>query len=89
MRKSKFCAIALAAIIAFLPVRASAGVIIIPPAAAPGSGSGAGAYALVGCVASIMIAAIVASQEFNRELTTEEAATCGLLFWINRANARR
>jgi hypothetical protein len=29
-----------------------------------------------------MLAAIVAGQRDNRELTTGEAATCGLLFWL-------
>ncbi len=93
MNKNKFVVIALAAVLALAPVRASAGVPIVPPVVGPvvatGGGSGSAIYGLVGCVASIMIAAAVASREFNRELTAAEAATCGLLFWINRANARR
>lgn len=60
--------------------------IVIPPPVVSGSSAGVGVFGLVGCVMGIMLAAIDASRRFNRELTGAEAASCGLLYWINLAN---
>jgi hypothetical protein len=35
-----------------------------------------------GCVASIILSAVVADFKDNRQLTNGEAWTCGLLYWI-------
>jgi hypothetical protein len=37
---------------------------------------------LMGCPASIVLSAIVADFKDNRQLTTWEAWSCGLLYWI-------
>ncbi|MBX3514567.1 MAG: hypothetical protein KIT15_04650 [Xanthobacteraceae bacterium] len=85
MARSKLATLTLAVAMAISPLTAKAGVIIVPPVA-QASTSGAATFGLVGCVGSIMLAAIDASRRYNRELTTEEAATCGLLYWIKLAN---
>lgn len=88
MARSKVLAVTLAVAIAISPAPASAGIPIVIPLPAPASNPGVGMYGLVGCVAGIMIAAIDAGRRFNRELTGAEAASCGLLYWINLANRR-
>ncbi|MBX3519336.1 MAG: hypothetical protein KF835_04880 [Xanthobacteraceae bacterium] len=87
MAASKLVTLALAAAMTFSPVAARAGIVIVPPVVQPSSGTAA--FGLAGCVGSIILAAIDASRRFNRELTAEEAATCGLLYWINLANMQR
>lgn len=88
MNKSKLAAVAVAAAIAFSPISASAQRVPVPVPVAGGS-SGAGAvYALGGCVIAIMIAAVDKGRKYKKELTNEEALTCGLLYWIREANRR-
>ena len=57
------------------------GVIIpcppIPPVHVP-----AWVWAGLACPASIILSALVANYWNNRQLTTAEAWTCGLLYWI-------
>jgi hypothetical protein len=81
MLRSKIAAVTVAAAIAFSPFSANAQRVPVPVPA--GSGSSAGVYFMGGCVVSIMIAAVVAGQERNRELTTWEALTCGLLYYLD------
>jgi hypothetical protein len=38
-------------------------------------------WVVVGCAASIVVSAVVANAVNNRQLTTPEAWTCGLLYW--------
>ena len=83
MLRSKFLAVFVAAAISITPAPAAAGIIILPPV--QNSTPGVGVYGLAGCVASIMLAAIDAGRRFNRELTGAEAASCGLLYWLNLA----
>lgn len=88
MLKSKFTAVALALALGFAPIGASAqrpGPVPIPV-----GGSGAGhVYGLVGCVLSIMLAATDKGNKYKKELTTDEALTCGLLYWLKEANRSR
>src|SRR5690348_15831155 len=37
---------------------------------------------VIGCAASIVLSALVANFRDNRQLTTQEASSCGLLYWI-------
>jgi hypothetical protein len=57
---------------------------IIPcPVAPPTSGAPpAWFWAAFACPASIILSGIVANFRDNRQLTTAEAWTCGLLYWI-------
>jgi hypothetical protein len=90
MSKTKLVAIATAAAIAFAPMSASA-QRIVPGGGGlfGGSSSANSAFALVGCVASIMIAAADKGNKYKKELTTDEALTCGLLYWFREANKNR
>jgi hypothetical protein len=88
MLKSKLVTAAVAAAIALAPITASAQ----RPGPAPvpvGSSSGAGVYGLAGCVIALMIAATDKGNKYKKELTTDEALTCGLLYWFREANKNR
>jgi hypothetical protein len=86
MLKNKLTAIAVAVSIGLAPIAASAQRA---PGPVPGTSSGAGAYGLVGCVIAIMIAAVDKGNKYKKELTTDEALTCGLLYWVKETNRRR
>lgn len=87
MLKTKVMAAVVASSLCFASV-ANAAVINLPPVV-PHAGGHSGAYALPICVISIMLAAADKGQRWHRELTTEEAATCGLLYWVNAGNRPR
>jgi hypothetical protein len=56
---------------------------IVPCPVAPTSGAPpAWFWAAFACPASIILSGIVANFRDNRQLTTAEAWTCGLLYWI-------
>jgi hypothetical protein len=90
MMKSKVLAAVLAGTLVFSSMHAStAGVIAPPPpAAATGASNALAVWLVFGCAGSVMLAALVASQRDNRELVTAEAATCGLLFWLDGRRRR-
>ena len=88
MAKPKLTVLMLATALAIAPAPARAGIIFVPPPV-QGSGVGGAAFGLIGCVTGILLAAIDASQRFNRELTPAEASSCGMLYWINLANGVR
>jgi hypothetical protein len=39
-------------------------------------------WVVIGCAGSIVLSALVANYRDNRQLTTSEAWTCGLLYWV-------
>lgn len=39
-------------------------------------------WVVIGCAGSIVLSALVANFRDNRQLTTPEAWTCGLLYWL-------
>ncbi len=88
MARSRLLAFALATALAFAPAQSNAGIIVVPPVVAQGS-SGTGVFGLVGCVVSLMIAATDKGNKYKQELTTDEALTCGLLYWIREASRNR
>jgi hypothetical protein len=88
MLKNKLTAIAVAVSIGLAPVAASAQRAPVPVPVG-GSGAAGGVYGLVGCVLAIMIAATDKGNKYKKELTTDEALTCGLLYWIKEANKKR
>ena len=85
MTRSRLVAIALSVAIATAPAPSQAGIFVPPPILGSPTSPALG---VIGCVTGIMLAAIDASRRFNRELTPAEAASCGLLYWINLANLR-
>jgi hypothetical protein len=68
----------------FLPTdTAFATPLIIPcPPAPPPVHVGAWFWAALACPASIILSGMVANFRDNRQLTTWEAWSCGLLYWI-------
>lgn len=83
MRRSKILAAVLAASLALSSSTTYAGM---PRVVVPGTTFGAGPtgflWVIFGCSGGIILAAIVASWQQNRQLTWNEAATCGFLFWF-------
>ena len=81
MKKSKILVAALAVSLAFSSSVAYAG------APTPGFKFGVGptgwVWGIFGCSSGIILAAMVANFQQNRQLTAQEAWTCGLLFWFN------
>lgn len=49
-----------------------------------GHGGTGWVWGIFGCSAGIITAAMVANWRNNRQLTTQEAWTCGLLYWFHR-----
>jgi hypothetical protein len=88
MLRNKLTAIAVAVSIGLAPVAASAQRIGGPGTGFGGSGA-TGVHILGGCVISIMIAAVDKGNKYKKELTTDEALTCGLLYWFKEANKKR
>jgi len=87
----KFIAAALAAslVSAAVPSTASAYVhkkVVVPPTAH--SGSSVVPWLVIGCAGGIIAAAFAANFVFNRELTAQEAWTCGMLYWFNQATGQ-
>ena len=89
MLKSKIVPVAIAAAIAFAPLSATAQFRAPGGGVFGGSSTGNGALILGGCVISIMIAAVDKGNKYKKELTTDEAITCGLLYWVREANKKR
>ena len=85
MLRSKIVAALVAAALAFSPVNVSAGGTPTPPPPASSSSAAPVAVWLIfGCASGIILAAAVANARNGRPLTAAEAATCGLLFWLNQ-----
>ena len=84
MRRNLMVAAALAATLSFTPIQLHAAPPPPPPpVAAPTHGFiPAWFWAGFACPASIILSGIVADFRDNRQLTTAEAWTCGLLYWI-------
>ena len=53
-----------------------------PPAPTAHSHTPVWPWVVIGCAGSIVLSAVVADFRDNRQLTTPEAWTCGLLYWI-------
>jgi hypothetical protein len=45
-------------------------------------------WVVIGCAGSIVLSALVANYRDNRQLTTSEAWTCGLLYWFQPYQAQ-
>jgi hypothetical protein len=84
MRGGVIAGAALVALLSFAATESYAGATVAPPLHAASGSSGAvwAPWAIGGCVLDIFAAAAVAHWRDNRELTYQEAFTCGLLFWF-------
>jgi hypothetical protein len=84
MKKSKILAAVLAVSLAFSSSTAHSGLAVAsPPGTVFGTGPTGWLWAIFGCSGGIILAAMVANFQQNRQLTAQEAWTCGLLFWFN------
>jgi hypothetical protein len=83
MGKSKILAAVLAVFMALSPPAAYAGCSVVVPGKIFGTGQTGLVWAIFGCSSGIILAAMVANFQQNRQLTAQEAWTCGLLFWFN------
>jgi hypothetical protein len=87
MRKSKIVAVTLAAVLAFSNLEAFAG--LQAPTPVPGTKFGNGTtgwvWGVFGCAGGIVVTALAANYINKRQLTWNEAATCGLLYWFAMA----
>jgi hypothetical protein len=81
MGKSRILAAALAIALTFSSTLALAGTAAVPGAKF-GTGPTGWVWGIFGCSSGIILAAMVANWQQNRQLTANEAATCGILFWF-------
>jgi|NitcycUWRROWE17A_1032939.scaffolds.fasta_scaffold00023_3 hypothetical protein len=92
MKTKKLIAATLAAslAVATIPTATFARIVVPPPA--PGhvfGGSGAALWPIFACAGGIITSAIVANARDNRELTAQEAWSCGVLFWFAQPKKKR
>ena len=79
----------LAGALAFSSVSASAA--IVPPRGGHAHGGGGAEWApwvVIGCATGVVSAAMAKNWRRNKELTGQEAWTCGLQYWWNEATGR-
>jgi hypothetical protein len=67
----------------WLPADTAFAIAPITPCPTPGHGSTSVPFAIVGCASGIILAALAANARDHRELTAQEAWTCGILFWFS------
>lgn len=87
MTGKKLTALAAAALMALSTISASGAVVATPPAHHTTVAKVA-VWSIFGCAGDIIAAAWVAHVRFNRQLTANEAMTCGIGFWLNPAPAK-
>ena len=88
MRKLMGAALAVTLVTAALPTAASA-TPYKPMFVTTHSGGASVPWFVIGCAGGIILAALAANARDNRELTKEEAWTCGLLFLASQPRAIR
>jgi hypothetical protein len=86
MKSSRFIAMAASALLAVSTVTADAGRPAPPPT--HGHFNPTAVWIIFGCASSIIFTAYVKHLKQHRELTQQEAMTCGLAYWFNAQNYR-
>ncbi len=79
MKRSRIIAAVAAGMLAFSSMTATAGSPAVVPS---NSHTPAGVWVIFGCAGGVIVAALAANYTQRRQLTWNEAATCGLLFWL-------
>ena len=87
MRKSRTLTVTLMVIMA-LSSSNSFGSLAVPTPVVHNSSAPVVPYVIFGCAGSIIFAAFIANFQQKRQLTANEAATCGLLFWFTPPRPR-
>ncbi len=85
---SKIIAVVLATALALSPAVSYGGPAVTSPGLKFGTGPTAWVWGVFGCAGGIIFTAMVANWTQRRQLTLNEAATCGILYWFNPANFR-
>lgn len=85
MKSSRLVSLAASALLAFSAVTADAGVVAPPPTSHTGAGPTV-VWVIFGCAGSIIFTAYVAHARHHRQLTQQEAMTCGFAYWANPKN---
>lgn len=88
MRRLKRTAAVMAALLTFATATVTAGTVLPPPPppvshTSNGSAGATAFWVVFGCSGGVILAAWVANFQQHRQLTWDEAATCGLAFWFN------
>ena len=87
MRTSKIIAVVLATALALPPAVSYGGTPVVrSPGVKFGTGGTGWVWGIFGCAGGIIFTAMVANWTQRRQLTLNEAATCGILFWFNPAS---
>jgi hypothetical protein len=85
MKMKKLIAATLAASLAIGAVSTPAWAVRTVPGPTFGAGNpGLALWPIFGCAGGIILAALAANYRDDRQLTTDEAWTCGLLFWFSQ-----
>jgi hypothetical protein len=85
MKVSRRIAVTAAALLALSTITAGAGPLA-PPAHHHGHTNATAVWIIFGCAGSIIFAAWAKNVRLHRELTQQEAMTCGLGYWFNAQN---
>jgi integral membrane sensor domain MASE1 len=83
MKSSRLVAVTASAMLALSTVTAGAGMPAPPPSTHSGHLNATPFWIIFGCAGSIIFTAYVAHVQRHRQLTQQEAMTCGLLYWFN------
>jgi hypothetical protein len=89
MSQSKIIVTILVTALAISPASVLAGPGTVTPGKTFGVGATGAVWGVFGCSGGIIFAAIVANWMQKRALNWNEAATCGLLYWLTPPNPRR
>ena len=91
MKTKKLIAATLAATMALaaLPSAAHAVPVRVVPGPTFGGNPGIGFWSIFACAGGIITSAMVANATQNRELTWNEAASCGVLFWFAQPKKKK
>jgi hypothetical protein len=86
MTTKKLIAATLAATLATASLSTSASATVVAPRVpvATGGGNSVVPWLVIGCAGGIIVAALAANARDNRQLTTQEAWSCGTLFWFSQ-----
>jgi hypothetical protein len=83
MKSSRLVAVTASAMLALSTITTNAGFSPPPPTTHHGHINATGFWIIFGCAGSIIFTAYVAHVQQHRQLTQQEAMTCGLLYWFN------
>ena len=87
MRTSRIVTVALAASLAVSPAVAYAEAAGSIPGLKFGTGPTGWVWGIFGCTGGIVFTAMAANWQQHRQLTWNEAATCGLVYWFTPPKA--